>query len=145
MFSDYKLNKHVKKYLRAVTPKILYFIHSFFFFVDTVPFCARAHTHTHTPLMCECVWVCLALYIYIYIYIYFSLSVSISVSVSVSLSIYIYAYVCMFIYIYIRWSLNKLLHLLYRSNNFWLAQLKSSCVIESIHFVTASFFSSIVS
>ena len=37
------------------------------------------------------------------------------------------------------------MHLLYRSNNFWNAPWKSSCVSVSITFVTASFISSIVS
>ena len=37
------------------------------------------------------------------------------------------------------------MHLLYRSNNFWKAPWKSSCVSVSMTFVTASFISSIVS
>ena len=37
------------------------------------------------------------------------------------------------------------MHLLYRSNNFWKAPWKSSCVSVSMTFVTASFLSSIVS
>ena len=37
------------------------------------------------------------------------------------------------------------MHLLYRSNNFWKAQWKSSCVSMSMTFITASFISSIVS
>ena len=37
------------------------------------------------------------------------------------------------------------MHFLYRSNNFWKAPYKSSCVSVSMTFVTASFISSIVS
>ena len=37
------------------------------------------------------------------------------------------------------------MHLLYRSNNFWMVQWKTSCVSVSMTFVTASFISSIVS
>ena len=37
------------------------------------------------------------------------------------------------------------MHLLYRSNNFWKAPSKSSCVSVSMTFVTASFIFSIVS
>ena len=37
------------------------------------------------------------------------------------------------------------MHLLYRSNNFWKAPWKSSCVSLSMTFVTDSFISSIVS
>ena len=37
------------------------------------------------------------------------------------------------------------MHLLYRSNNFWKAPWKSSCMSVSMTFVTASFISSIVS
>ena len=37
------------------------------------------------------------------------------------------------------------MHLFYRSNNFWKVPWKSSCVIVSMTFVTASFISSILS
>ena len=83
-------------------------------------------------------FICININIYMYIYIY------------IEISIYIYIYI--YIYTYIIKQVSRLffidsthMHLLYRSNNFGKAPWKSSCVIVSNTFVTASFISSIVS